>query len=142
MLNIMQFVRVFVAAALLPLVVACSGQPPHWYRVKPSGLMAGEQIQQLIAGGSIGGYNQFGNPYTITYGVDHQLTGYAGWKKEFADKGAWWVESNQMCWKWQNWRNAETFCYETAHAGRYLRWFDETGEQVSQATFSAAARSR
>lgn len=139
MLNIMQFVRVSAAAALLPLIVACAGQPPHWYRVKPSGLLTGAQIQQLVSGGVTGGYNQFGNPYTIRYAADGGLVGTAGWKKEFSDQGAWWVENNQMCWQWQNWRNAEKLCYRTAHAGRYLRWFDETGELVSQATFAPAA---
>lgn len=44
------------------------------------------------------------------------------------DRGRWWIASNKLCLKWQNWMQRRTYCFVMQKLGNRVRWVRNDGK--------------
>ncbi len=49
-------------------------------------------------------------------------------ERSATDRGRWWVASNRLCLKWQNWMNGRSYCFTMQKTGNVVRWRRNDGK--------------
>src|SRR5262245_1573954 len=97
-----------------------------------SGDLTGQEIAALVAGATIEIDTPVGSKLPISYTADGHLHGQARQLALYlgagADRGRWWVASNQLCHAWEHWFNSEPQCLRLRRDGRKLQWWRENGQ--------------
>jgi hypothetical protein len=96
----------------------------------------GEQIRAAVAGKTLRGVNDFGNPYTYRIMADGTITGVLGKLSEFDDRGRWTIEGNKWCLHWELWSNSEKVCYEVILEGNRLTRIQPDGKRLEGSELS------
>ncbi|WP_411815909.1 PLP-dependent aminotransferase family protein [Hyphococcus sp. DH-69] len=98
-----------------------------------SGLLAGEQIKQMLSGATLLYKTVYGEPCTIELLPDGQMIGKAGYANEDQDRGVWRVEGEKWVRRWENWAYGEEASFFVSVAGDSLNWLNDAGERVDGA---------
>src|SRR5262249_50545857 len=97
-----------------------------------SGDLTGQEIAALVAGATIEIDTPVGSKLRVSYTADGHLHGQARqlalYRGAGADRGRWWVASNQLCHAWEHWFNSEPQCLRLRRDGRKLQWWRENGQ--------------
>src|SRR5262245_16534033 len=76
--------------------------------------LSGQQINDLLAGATVEIHTPVGTKLPVRYARDGKLSGEAGDLASYlgaaADKGRWWVASDELCHKWSRWFNSQPQC--------------------------------
>ncbi len=97
-------------------------------------LLAGEEINQTIAGKRINLQVQFGLEFPMHYQENGNVTGDGsgtGLGKYFAPKetGNWWISGNEMCQQFPTWYKGRSLCFKLRRTGpNELEWIREDGK--------------
>lgn len=67
----------------------------------------------------------YGDPYSVEVHADGRLIGKAGYAHEDCDEGAWWIEDDHWCRRWDNWSYGETAKFLTVLEGDQIRWYKD-----------------
>jgi hypothetical protein len=93
--------------------------------------LAGQQINDLLAGATIEIDTPVGTKLPVRYGRDGKLFGRAGglgWYLGAAtDTGKWWVAGDQLCHRWSRWFDSVPQCLRLRKQGRVIRWRTQDG---------------
>jgi hypothetical protein len=93
--------------------------------------LAGQQINDLVAGATVEIDTPAGTKLRVRYARDGKLSGEApslAWYLGTAsDHGRWWAASDQLCHKWNRWLNSEPQCMRLSKEGRVIRWRSHDG---------------
>ena len=119
-----------------------------------SGDLTGQEIAALVAGATIEIDTPVGSKLPVSYTADGHLHGQARQLALYlgaaADRGRWWVASNQLCHAWEHWFNSEPQCLRLRRDGQKIQWWSENGQhgiavltaaRVPSAAVAAAAGS-
>ena len=124
----------FFAVQLSPEMRA--GLPPvEKLEVAVREYLSGDQISRLMPGGKLRGINGYGNPYTITYTADGDMSGVAGKSGEYRDTGKWWIEGSSFCRQYKSWLEGRAACFRVTLEGENIGFYDTHGNQVSSGSF-------
>jgi hypothetical protein len=93
--------------------------------------LSGPQIRDLVAGASVEIDTPLGTKLPIHYTPDGRLSGQARELAPYlgapADTGRWWVSSDQLCHKWNQWFGSEPQCMWLRREGRTIQWLNQDG---------------
>src|SRR5688572_29343874 len=93
--------------------------------------LAGQQINDLVAGATVEIDTPVGTKLPVRYGRDGKLLGKAGdlaWYLGAAtDTGKWWIAGDQLCHRWSRWLGSEPQCLRLRKEGRIVRWRTHDG---------------
>lgn len=101
--------------------------------------LTGEEIEQLMPSGLLKGVNSFGNPYTIAYTEDGNMSGVAGHRDEYRDTGKWWVEEDLFCRQYKAWLEGKAACFKVHLDGDDIGFYDSDDSFVSGGRFERGA---
>jgi GntR family transcriptional regulator/MocR family aminotransferase len=85
--------------------------------------MAGLDLEPLMAGAKLLCRTAYGDPYEVDVLPDGRLIGKAGYAHEDCDVGAWWMEGDYWCRRWNEWSYGETAKFLTVVEGDQIRWY-------------------
>jgi len=95
--------------------------------------LSGPQIRDLVAGASVEIDTPLGTRLPIHYTVDGRLSGQAGDLASYLgaswDTGRWWIDSDQLCHKWNRWFDSEPQCLRLRREGRTIHWLTQDGNR-------------
>lgn len=119
------------------IAVPCSIIAPAYAKVvsEQGTPLTKSDIEKAIAGKRIYLSIPFGGEMPLYYRNDGVVDGSGetiGLGRFFAptDQGAWWIEQNQLCQKWQRWYEGRQFCFRLESLGESrLIWRRDDGEE-------------
>jgi len=120
------------AAALLLGVALATGARAETLAEATGEHLSGAQIEQMLLNGTIQGKNQWGNPYTVTYGEGGEMSGVAGKNDEYRDTGKWWIEGDRFCRQYKEWLEGKAACLDVVHEDGIFKWHDTDGKFLSK----------
>jgi SH3 domain-containing protein len=93
--------------------------------------LSGQQISDLVAGATVEIETPLGTKLPVRYARNGRVSAEAGGLAWFlgsaTDKGRWWVTSDQLCHKWNQWLGSEPQCMRLSKAGRIIHWRSQDG---------------
>jgi Bacterial SH3 domain/Peptidase M15 len=93
--------------------------------------LSGHEIRNLIAGAAVEIDTPLGTKLPIHYTADGRLSGQArelgSYLGASADTGRWWINSDQLCHKWNRWFDSEPQCLRLRKEGRTIHWLNQDG---------------
>jgi len=93
--------------------------------------LSGPQIRDLVAGASVEIDTPLGTKLPIHYAADGRLAGQARDLAPYlgapADTGRWWISSDQLCHKWNEWFGSEPQCLRLRLEGGTIHWLNQDG---------------
>ncbi len=93
--------------------------------------LSGPEIRELIAGAAVEIDTPIGTKLPIHYTPDGRISGQARELASYlgasADTGRWWINSDQLCHKWNRWFDAEPQCLRLRKEGRTIHWLSQDG---------------
>jgi Bacterial SH3 domain len=93
--------------------------------------LSGHEIRDLIAGAAVEIDTPLGTKLPIHYTADGRLSGQArelgSYLGASADTGRWWINSDQLCHKWNRWFDSEPQCLRLRKQGRTIHWLNQDG---------------
>ncbi len=93
--------------------------------------LSGPEIESALSGATTSGVNAYGNPYTVHILPGGTTEGVAGTNDEYQDSGAWWVEGDTYCRRWNTWLDGQTACFSVIIEDGTVTWVDSaTGAPV------------
>ncbi|MCP4876002.1 MAG: prolyl oligopeptidase family serine peptidase [Gammaproteobacteria bacterium] len=101
----------------------------------PVVFLSGAEIRQLMPSGKLKGINAYGNPYTVSYSADGEMSGVAGKADEYSDTGKWWVKDDTFCRQYTSWLNGKADCFMVSVAADAISFYDSTGNIASSGSF-------
>jgi uncharacterized protein YgiM (DUF1202 family) len=93
--------------------------------------LSGQEIRDLIAGAAVEIDTPLGTTLPIHYTADGRLSGQARELASYlgasADTGRWWINSDQLCHKWNRWFDSVPQCLWLRKQGRTIHWLNQDG---------------
>jgi SH3 domain-containing protein len=93
--------------------------------------LSGHEIRDLIAGAAVEIDTPLGTKLPIHYTADGRLSGQARELASYlgasADTGRWWINSDQLCHKWNRWFESVPQCLRLRKQGRTIHWLNQDG---------------
>jgi hypothetical protein len=93
--------------------------------------LSGQEIRDLITGAAVEIDTPLGTKLPIHYAADGRLSGQARELASYlgasADTGRWWINSDQLCHKWNRWFDSEPQCLRLRKEGRTIYWQNYDG---------------
>jgi len=93
--------------------------------------LSGQEIRDLIAGAAVEIDAPLGTKLPVHYAADGRLSGQARELASYlgasADTGRWWIDSDQLCHKWNRWFDSEPQCLRLRKEGRTIYWLNHDG---------------
>ena len=103
-------------------------------------------IKTAVSGSMLELDTPLGTTVSIRFNRDGLMSGDA---KELAsllgaatDRGRWWVASNQLCYKWFRWFDAETRCLVVSREAKRIFWQRDDGENGTATIVEEGQNSR
>ncbi|HRP09763.1 MAG TPA: PLP-dependent aminotransferase family protein [Terricaulis sp.] len=90
---------------------------PNW--------LNGAQLAQIMPDALLLCRTAYGDPYSVEVRADGALIGKAGYAHEDCDEGAWWIEGDHWCRRWNNWSYGETARFLTIVEGDQIKWYKD-----------------
>jgi len=120
--------KVFITAGCLCAANVASAQ---------TGGLSGPEIRELIAGAAVEIDTPIGTKLPIHYTADGRISGQARELASYlgasADTGRWWINSDQLCHKWNQWFDSEPQCLRLRKEGRTIHWLSQDGNSGTAA---------
>ncbi len=115
-----------------------------------SSLLQGDTLRDAISGGTVYVATPIG-ALPIHYAANgsmsasgpEEMVSLAGESVQ-SDRGKWWISGNQLCQRWQNWLERQSFCYEMRkQRGNNVHWTRSDGQtgtaRISRPVYRASA---
>lgn len=117
--------RKLFATLSLPLLFSLSAVSAN----AEMGVLSGTELRRAVAGKIIYISTPLGVELPIRYRPNGTMTGrglakYADLVGEMAksDQGRWWISGAQLCQRWRNWLDGNTYCFKLRRQGRTVLW--------------------
>lgn len=92
-----------------------------------------QDLRSLVPGSAIEIDTPLGTVVPVRFGTDGTMTGEAGKLASVLgserDRGRWWVMSDQLCFKWFRWFDAERRCLKLSRDGNQIAWAQQGGDR-------------
>lgn len=75
-------------------------------------MLSGREIRAAVSGARLVGVNKLDSPYTLLMRPNGTMKGVLGKKKQFNDRGRWWVKGDKLCMHWELWLLGTPTCYD------------------------------
>jgi uncharacterized protein YgiM (DUF1202 family) len=93
--------------------------------------LSGQEITDLVAGATVEIDTPLGTKLPVRYAVDGKISGQArdlaSYLGAASDTGKWWVNTDQLCHKWNRWFDSEPQCLRLRREGRTILWRNQDG---------------
>ena len=95
--------------------------------------LSSEEIATSVSDQKLEARTANGREIIVTFDPDGTM---AGRMEGSRDRGKWWVENDQFCRQWNNWRDRKENCYTVVKDGETYKWFEPDGTFAWKGTFS------
>jgi hypothetical protein len=114
-----------------------------------SSLLQGDALRDAISGGTVYVATPIG-ALPIHYAANgsmsasgpEEMVSLAGESVQ-SDRGKWWINGTQLCQRWNNWLERQSFCYEMRRHGKIVHWTRSDGQtgtaRISRPVYRASA---
>jgi hypothetical protein len=115
-----------------------------------STLLEGDALRDAVSGGTVYVATPIG-ALPIHYAANgtmsasgpEEMVSLAG-EEVRSDRGKWWINGAQLCQRWQNWQERQSFCYEMRkQRGNTVHWTRNDGQtgtaRISRPVYRASA---
>jgi hypothetical protein len=92
--------------------------------------LEGAALRQAVAGKTVNLETPLGG-LPISFRIDGtmhaktiELASYTG---STQDRGIWWIATNRLCQRWNNWLNGKAYCFTLRQQGRNVHWTRNDG---------------
>lgn len=95
-------------------------------------VLSGQDLKKAIAGRTVYLSSPLGE-VPIRYSANGTMSARSqlallDGERTASDRGRWWVASNRLCLKWQNWMNGRSYCFTMQKVGNRVHWRRNDGK--------------
>ncbi|MBS0568253.1 MAG: PLP-dependent aminotransferase family protein [Proteobacteria bacterium] len=89
--------------------------------------LRGRALRETMAGVTLLYDTVYGEPCTLCFHRNGEMSGTAGYANEDSDSGRWWIEGDHWFRQWQRWAYGEISSFSIVVDGDQMHWYDDAG---------------